>query len=225
MKYIYYILIPAILFVFSTDISAQTNPVYGSSSSRGVSEFTVPGKASIGYSEVSRFEKYSTGVDRFRPRSAIVSPNPLRFSNQATNSMPKSSYGSVKRMTGQVHSRISSPIVRSRVSQNGLSNNYNQNSSLSVGTTKQYYRESSFSSRFPLRIRRSSNSALKSLTSTNASILADRNKRLLQGNKRGRLSYSKIDIKRSILNRNSKINSVSKLSTAKYTTSSILNNR
>ena len=224
MKHILYILI---LLLLSASARAQNyNPIHGNNSSRGVTNFDVPGEVSIGSSRVNSFRAFSTGVDRLRPRNSVRSANPFNYSNRATSALPKSGYGSVRRMSGQVNARIGSTRAITRVNASpsfggAYANSKNQ---FSAGTSSRYTGYNNFN-KFPLRVNKTSNPALKQLTSNNSSMLADRYKRLLQGNRKGRLSYSKVSMNRSLLNRKTRISGGSKLSSSKYSTSSILSNR
>ena len=221
MKNVLYIII---LLITSTQVFGQSNPIYGSSSSRGVSVFDVPHQASIGSTEVKRFSRFSTGTDRFRPRDAIRTPNPLRFYNRASNSLPKATYHGVKRMEGQVRSRAASTRYSARVNPSYMRPGSNSMPDFTSDSTYNYASKNDLSTRYPLRISKSPNQMLKKLRSSSSLMAVDKNIRLLQGNRRGRLSYSKVGIDRSILNRKNKITS-SRLSTNKYLTSSILSNR
>ncbi len=224
MKQLLYILI--LLSVSAVATAEESNPIYGNSSTRGVTRFDVPGKASIGYSDISSFSRYSTGVNRLRQPRALYSGNPLSYNNKASNQMPKSGYGSFRKRSGMVNARMNSLKVRSKLG------SYNSRSNMSLSTSNDQQNPGTSTryagynyDRFPLRIKRTSNQALKQLISGNSTMLTDRYKRLLQGNRRGRLSYSKVSMNRSILNKKTRVNGGSILSTTKYSTSSILSNR
>ncbi len=75
-----------------SNLNAESNAIHGSSSSRGVSTFQVPGQASIGSSTISSFRQYSTGLDRS-----------LSESRNSMSSLSRSSY---KSMTPSVGSSL-----------------------------------------------------------------------------------------------------------------------
>ncbi|MBN2841714.1 MAG: hypothetical protein JXM68_01405 [Sedimentisphaerales bacterium] len=210
-------------------IDYETSPIYGNSSSRGVSYFSVPGQAAVGSTSVSRFARYSTGVSNLMQPDAVRSRNPLAYSRR----LPLSVYGAIPQMPDQVRTRISSRFTATKaVSLNDLFKRANVNPELGFAQKSSpakaateileniMGRAKSYSASYAGQMQ--NNALLQQMNNSNVSRLFDRKKVLLLGNRSGRLSYTNNDMRSSLLNRTSRVYAGKKLS-AEYNTSAILN--
>ncbi len=191
-------------------VNYENNPVYGNSSSRGVSVFSVPGQATTGSSSVNRFAIYSTGLNRLILSDPVYSRNPLAYSRQ----LPVSGVGSVKAMPYQLLTKIRTQMPSVRASDMtklqlagfkdlaGVSIYRNESDSI-----EDMFRESSL----VIPRRSISNPLYKMILQNNASKLSSKKKVLLLGKRGGRLSFQRNSMKRSLVNRYSRVTGVSKL--------------
>lgn len=208
-------------------IDYETSPIYGNSSSRGVSTFSVPGQAAVGSTSVSRFARYSTGLSNIMQPDPVRSRNPLAYSRR----LPLSVYGAIPQMPDQVRTRINNRFTAGKaISLGDLFKRANlkpelaatrSNTAASASILENITgRAKIYSASYAGQMR--NNALLQQLNSSNAARLFNRKKVLLLGNRSGRLSYTKNDMGSSLLNRSSRVYAGKKLS-AEYNTSAILN--
>lgn len=205
----------------------ETSPIYGNSSSRGVSTFNVPGQISIGSNSVSRFATYSTDINDLPPIQPVQSRNPLEY----TARLPLATYNAIPEMPHQVVTRLNSRMMAGKVTslesffdnQKGISMNDNMSEAGRNRKTRSIMdqltaRDDFYSLRFLAAV--ADNPVLKSMKTSNVSEMFNRKKVLLLSNRAGRMGYSRTDMSRSLLNRAGRINR-GKLS-SEYNTSAIL---
>lgn len=199
-------------------VNYETSPIYGNSSSRGVSIFSVPGQASIGYSSVSRFSRYSTGWNSLILSDPVRQSNPLRY----TTRLPVSGYGSRRNMPYSLATGISTRVGNLRASDmsklSSVSLATQSESTVNTGRNEDYYTTNS-TLRIPSSV---ANSALyNQITRSNSSRMMNQKKVLLLSNRSGNLSFSKNDMKYSLQNRASRL-SIKNNAYSGYSTSAVL---
>ncbi|NLE90210.1 MAG: hypothetical protein GX602_04675 [Dehalococcoidales bacterium] len=204
-------------------VNYETSPIYGNSSSRGVSIFSVPGQASIGNNSVSRFSRYAFGVDGLPLIDPVRQENPLRYRRQ----LPVSSYGSRRNMPFAMATMLNTRVIGLRAGQANMSNVPNSQNDSNYGNqgavTSNYYLTDTML-RIPQNI--GGSSLLSYFRQSNPSRLLNQQRVILLGNRSGRLSYSKVSMKGSLLNRASRVNNnANTRRISNYSTSAILGGR
>ncbi len=182
-----------------------TSPVFGSSSSRGVSIFSVPGRASIGSTEVRRFAYYATGLDRVRSPRTIYQANPLAYQKR----LPISGTGAIPTLNDMVRSRLNEKVTDLKADayfRDSLHSKSLYSSGQNSGRPDDGKIQSWLLGKggfYSLRIPKStkSNALLKQLESDNYNGLSSKNKNLLLDGRSGRLSYSRNTIDKSLANK------------------------